>query len=187
VWVECVEQIADAFPGCLDGSFFGLSQKGFELGEDLLDRVEVGRVGRQEEELGAGGADGSTNGFAFVATEIVHDDDVALLERGHEDLLDIGQEAPAVDRTVDDAGRVDPVRPQCRQEGQRPPFAERRLGEEPLTSRASSMPARHVGLGPGLVDEDQPRRIELGLMALPALTPPCDVGPVLLRGVQAFF
>jgi hypothetical protein len=43
--------------------------------------------------------------------------------------------------------------------------------------------AGHVGLGPSLVDEDKPRRIELGLMALPAFTPPCDVGPVLLRGV----
>jgi hypothetical protein len=47
--------------------------------------------------------------------------------------------------------------------------------------------ARHVGLGPGLVNEDKPRRIELCLMSLPAITPPSDVGPILFGGVQAFF
>ncbi len=31
----------------------------FELGEDLFDRVQVGRVFGQEEELGAGRADGA--------------------------------------------------------------------------------------------------------------------------------
>jgi len=49
------------------------------------------------------------------------------------------------------------------------------------------MAAGHVGLGPGLVDEDQTGRIELALMALPALPLARDVGPVLLGRVQAFF
>ncbi len=96
-------------PGGLDGSSVGFAQQGLELCEDLLDRVEVGRVGRQEEELGAGGADGAADGLAFVAAEIVHDDDVAGLERRDEELLDIGAEALAVDRPVEDAGRIDPV------------------------------------------------------------------------------
>jgi hypothetical protein len=39
-----------------------------------------------------------------VTAEIVHDDDVAGFERRHEDLLDIGEEAEAVDRPIDDAG-----------------------------------------------------------------------------------
>ena len=42
-----------------------------------FDRIEVGTVGRQEEELGAGGADGVANGSPLVAAEIVHHDDVA--------------------------------------------------------------------------------------------------------------
>jgi hypothetical protein len=49
------------------------------------------------------------------------------------------------------------------------------------------MAARHVGLGPGLVDEDQPRSSKLSLMSLPALTPPSDVGSILFGCVQAFF
>ena len=55
----------------------GFAQQVLELGEDLLDRVQIGRVFRQEEELGAGGADGVAHRLALVAAEIVHDDDVA--------------------------------------------------------------------------------------------------------------
>jgi hypothetical protein len=49
------------------------------------------------------------------------------------------------------------------------------------------MRACHIGLGPGLIDEDQPLRVEPALIPLPALTPPFYVGPVLLGRVQAFF
>src|SRR2546430_10856869 len=44
---------ADGF----DGAGGGLAQEVLDLGEGLLDRVQVRRVFRQEEELGTGGAD----------------------------------------------------------------------------------------------------------------------------------
>ena len=44
-----------------------------------------------------------------MAVEIVHDDDVARRESGDDELLDIGGEELAVDRSVEHAGRVDPV------------------------------------------------------------------------------
>jgi hypothetical protein len=44
-----------------------------------------------------------------VGSEIVEDDDVARLERRHEELFDIGVEALAVDGPVEQAGRVDAV------------------------------------------------------------------------------
>jgi hypothetical protein len=57
----------------------GLAQGAFQLGEHLLDPIEVGRVGRQEEELGARGSDVLADSLGFVAAEIVNDDDVAWL------------------------------------------------------------------------------------------------------------
>jgi hypothetical protein len=36
VWFEAVEQLANAFPGRLKGSFRGFAHEMFELGEDLL-------------------------------------------------------------------------------------------------------------------------------------------------------
>jgi hypothetical protein len=50
----------------------------FELSEELLDRVQIGRVFRQVEEPGACGTDGSTHGVGFGRAKIVHDGDVAV-------------------------------------------------------------------------------------------------------------
>jgi hypothetical protein len=47
--------------------------------------------------------------------------------------------------------------------------------------------AGHIGLGPGLVDEDQAVRIKTPLILLPLGAPAGDVGAVLLGGEQAFF
>ena len=77
LWREGFEELADGGADGFDGSRGGFAQQVLELGEDLLDGVQVGRVFRQEEQLGAGCADGLANGFALVAAEIVHDDDVA--------------------------------------------------------------------------------------------------------------
>ena len=51
-----------------------LRSRGLELGKDLLDRVEVGRVARQKEQLGAGAADQFTDCLALMAAEVIHDD-----------------------------------------------------------------------------------------------------------------
>src|SRR3984885_230628 len=71
--------------------------------------------------------------------------------------------------------------------GEGPPFAEGRFGDEAFASGAAAMGARHVGFGPGLVDEDKPPRIDRRLTRLPPLTPPGDVRAVLFGGVKAFF
>src|ERR1700740_1419331 len=109
-----------------------------ELGEELLDGVEVGRVFRQEEELGPGGSDGLTYGFAPVAAEVVHHDDLIWLERGGENLLDIGPEALAGDRAIYEPGRVDAVMAQSGQKRHRLPAAMRDLDPQPLAARRPS-------------------------------------------------
>ncbi len=74
---EALEELADRGRDGIEAACAGSAQKVLQLGEDLLDGIEVGRVFRQEEELGAGGADGVANGSPLVAAEIVHHDDVA--------------------------------------------------------------------------------------------------------------
>jgi hypothetical protein len=41
---ECVEQSCDAVPKAVDGALGGLSQQRLELGEELLNRIEVRRM-----------------------------------------------------------------------------------------------------------------------------------------------
>jgi hypothetical protein len=49
------------------------------------------------------------------------------------------------------------------------------------------MAARHVGRGPGLVDEDEPLRIEIKLVLEPSFASDQDVGAVLLGRVRGLF
>lgn len=63
----------------------------------------------------------------------------------------------------------------------------RHAGHQALPTQGTAMGTGHVGLGPGLVDEDQAGRVDAALMAAPAFALGGDVGPMLLGGVQAFF
>ena len=113
-----VEQVSELSPCCLDGSRLCISHPVLELGEELLDGIEIGTVGRQEEHVGAGLADGAAGGLALVAAEIVEDDDVTLGQRWGENLLGIKRKELAVDRAIDDERRIDAVVSERADEGQ---------------------------------------------------------------------
>jgi len=76
-----LEEGPDPLPCCLDGSLVGFSEQRLELGEHLLDRVEIGAVRRQEQEMCPDLADRLADGFALVAAQIVEDDDIAGRQR----------------------------------------------------------------------------------------------------------
>ena len=171
----------------LDSSLGGVSQKRFQLSEDLLDGIEIGRVRWPEEQARAGGADGSPQRCAFVAAMVFEDDDIAGLYGRHQNRLDIGKETHAVDWPIEDARCGDAILAQSCEERQCLPVAVRNLCDQPRAAQRTPVGSRHVGLGPGLVDEDQALSIDLVLMAPPALTTARNVQPILLAGVQAFF
>ena len=121
------------------------------------------------------------------ASTHVHDDDIAGFEHGQELLLDIGAEASAVDRSVEDTRRGEPVAAQRAEEGQGAPMTMRGEAAQPLALWPPSPQRRHIGLDPGLVDEDQPPRVEPRLPGSPALAPARNVSAGLLKGEQGFF
>jgi len=174
-------------PCGFDGSLACPSEQVFQFGEDLFDRVEIRTVRRQEEEPCACGADGLANGITLVAAEIVHDHNVSGLQTGHEDLLDIEPEALAIDWAIKDAWRINPVVAQGGKEGHGLPMAMGHMGEQPLAFPAPAPDRRHVGLGPGLIDEHKALDGDIWLELPPRISPSCDVRPVLFGGVNGFF
>lgn len=78
----------------MDGSGGGLSEQGLELGEGHLDRVEVGRVWRQEQEPRSDLLDGFAHAADLVSRQIVHDHDVAGVKLGRKNLLGMGETSP---------------------------------------------------------------------------------------------
>ena len=134
-----------------------------------------------------GRPDRGTHGLALVAAEVIENDDVGRLQRGDEDIFDVETEQLAVDRTIDDPWRVDPIVAQGSEEGHRLPMTIRRLGFEPSAPDAPSPQGRHIGLGPGLIDENKPPGIDLPLIGFPARPLAGDIRPVLLARQNAFF
>lgn len=86
---EVVEKSSGSPPSCHDRSLGRLSHQVLEFGEDLLDRVEVGRVRRQEEQSSADGPDRRSHGLAFMAAEVIENDNVARPQGWNKLRLDI--------------------------------------------------------------------------------------------------
>lgn len=114
------------------GSFSGLTEQVFELGEHLLDGVQIRGVGRQEDQLRACLADGASYLGAFVAAQIVHNDDVACLKSWTQNLLHPCEHAVTVDGLIEHERGIDPIVTQRGDERHRAPVTVRNLGIEPL-------------------------------------------------------
>ena len=132
-------------------------------------------------------ANGGSHGPALVAAEIVHNHDIAGVKRRDEELFDVDQKSLAVDGTIEKPRRLDSIMAQGSKERHRVPMAVRRPGLETLSFGSPAAQGRHVGLGPGLVDEDEPARINARLKACPSGAPSLYVGTFLLAGQQSFF
>ena len=168
-------------------AFLGPAHPVLDLGEGLFDGIEVGAVGRQEPEPGAGGFDGVADGLGFVTSQVVHDDDVPRLQGSDELLFHVGEEAGAIDRAIEDAGRSELVTPKCRQERHGAPVPVRREARQALAFWPPAPEWRHVRLDPGLIDEHQALGINPGLPSPPTPPPMGDGGAASLKGEQRFF
>ena len=184
---ERSEKFSCGFPEAIDGAFISFAQEFFKLGEDLLDWVEVGRIGWQEQEVRARLFDHAPCRLALMAVKIVHDDDVPWFEGGDEDLLNIGFKTLPVDRPVKDKRRCEAVTAQGRDKGQGFPVAMRQLDGKALSLPAPAPQAGHIGLDPSLIDEHQAVDVDPALVFPPPEAPPRDVRPFLLAWKNAFF
>jgi len=174
-------------PSILDGALLCGAHPVLDLGEGLFDRIEIGGVRGQIPEPCTGIPDHATERRRLVTAEIVHDDDVAGLEDRNELLRDIGAEAFAVDRAIEDTRGSELIAAQGAEEGHGAPVPMRGEASQPGALRSPSAQWGHGGLDPGLVDEDQASGIEVGLPGSPAPPPVDDVGTGLLTGEQCFF
>ena len=158
-----------------------------ELGEDLLDWIEVWAVGRQEDHVCANTADRSSGCRSFVGAEVVEDDDVTLGKGRHKNVLDVDGEHIAVDGAVDNPWRIDAVMAESGDEGQRLPMAMGDMGFQPMPPWSPSTQRRHVCLDPRLIEEDKALGINLVLVRFPARPFAGDIRTRLFRRQHGFF
>jgi len=186
-WSEVIEQVADAVDERVDGSGWFMAQQCLEFGEGHLDRVHVGAVGRQVEDLSAPSDDRLAHARNLVCRQIVEDHNIALSERRGENVLDVGAEGIAIHRPVEHPRRGHAGQAQPGDERQGFPVSERRAVAAALADRRPAIKPRHLGVDAGLVEEDEALRIDERLGRPPQLAPRGDVRPVLLGRAQCFF
>ena len=163
------------------------AQQGLELGEGHFDGIEVGAVRRQVSQARAGGLDRLFDAMDLVSGQIVHDYDVAWPQLGNERLFDIGEKGLPVHRAVEDHGRSNAVVTQPGGEGGGFPMAMRHGGAASLAPGRTAVKARHLGVRGGLVDEDDPRRIEVELSFKPRLARRVHRAAALFGGMRRLF
>jgi hypothetical protein len=136
---------------------------------------------------GAGGFDGLTHGDRFMRGQIIHDDDVCGRERWRQHLLHIGQEGGAVHGAVEDHRCGHALQPERTDEGGRLPMPMRHRRPAAFTAPRATITPGHLGRCPGLVDEDQSLRFQIGLGLEPGPPTTLNVSALLFAGVRGFF
>jgi len=129
---------------------------GFEFGESHLDRIEVGAVGRQEEEPRPALFEDGGGLFAFVAGEVVEDDHVASVQRRGELGFDPGFEDFPVHRAIDHPRRGEAILTQGGDEGLGAPMTKGSFHLQALPLACPASQPCHLRRGPGLIDKNQP-------------------------------
>ncbi len=123
-----------------------------------LDWVQIGTVGRQEEEPRAALFEDGLGFFAFVAGEVVEDHHVAALKRWSQLGLNIFLEDFAVHGAVNDPRCGQAIMAQGGDKRLRSPVTEGRFHLQSLPPARTSAQARHLRRCSRLVDKDQPFR-----------------------------
>jgi len=135
--------------------------------------------------FGSGEYLGRNSSLALVAAKIVHDHDIALMQRRNQDFLDIALEAFAVDRPVEQPWRIEAAVPQRRQKGHGLPMAMRHVSFDALALGRPTAQRGHVG--PGLVDEDEVGDVDPAAVLAPLSAPARHIRTLLLGGDQGLF
>src|SRR3954451_19182441 len=184
---KVVEQGAACLPESGLSSCCRLPEQGLDLGKELLDRVEIRRIGRQVKHTGPCRPDRLLDPGDLVNSQVVHRDHVARLQRRREHLLDVGAERRPRHGSIEQKRCDDPAPPQPRHDGRGLPMTRRHRIDQALASWTPAGEAGHrCGRG-GLVDKDEALTIHVALPHPPAAAVPGHVGPILLGRSQALF
>ena len=184
---ELFEDGAECVANGIEGAWCHSPEQLFDFSEDLLDRIEVGAVGRKVEQSHACVLEAVADAGDLVGWQIVRDDDAAGRHFRDQVFNQPLAEDFAGHRRVDQHRRENAVMLQSRYEGGGHPVTMRCLAEERLAFMAPAMRSCHARGRAGLIDEHQRCEVEPGLRRLPDRTRYRDVGPVLLAGVDCSF
>ena len=109
------------------------------------------------------------------------------MERGDQDLLDVGEEAGTVNGAIEDAGRGQASDAERREERTGLPPRARRVVVDACAARGAAVAPEQIGGDAGFVEKHQVRRVPAWGRGVPGGARAGDVRPVVLGRPHRFF
>ena len=131
------------------------ANEGLELREAEFEGIEVRAIGGQVPEGGPGGLEGALDAGDLVGPAIVGNDDVAGLQGRHQDLFDVGAEALAIDRAVEDPRCGQPRDPQRGEKRAGLPAPAGGVVVDARAARCAAIPPKQLGGDAGFVQKHE--------------------------------
>ena len=131
------------------------AQASFQIGPETFDRIQLRAVRRQINRKAASVENRFANDVHLVDVEVVHDDDVALIDPWSQALFHEAEKRSTVDGRLarHDLGFL--AEPDRADERDRFPRAKRPQALHALAAKRSPVLATHSGLHKRLVDKDE--------------------------------
>ena len=117
----------------------------------------------------------------LFALQVVHDDDVAGTQAGHQKLLGISAGDGPVHGPVDQHGRDHAIHSHASHEGGVAPVSLRHRRVQPAVPGAALVKPGHLGREAAFIDEDQAGGVQASLGRKPVGACCDDIGTILLR------
>ncbi len=185
--LETWERCADRGPQDLARATARLPQDRFQLRKGMLDRIEVGTVFRQKPETGPAVLNRSADRRTLVTRQVVHDDDIAGGQRRDEDLLDVSEEARAVDRAIEDGGRGEARHAERGEKRRRMPAAIGRVVGDARTVEPPPIATHEIRAHATFIEKHEPRRVERRGGGVPGSAGERDVSAIVFGRAYRFF
>jgi len=152
------QSFGDGLIECFLASCLGRAEQLFEFCPGLLDRVEIGRIGWQVEQLGAGFFDPFAHRWSLVRAQVIHHHHVAGLQYRAQQMFDVCQENIRVGGLFYGHGCDHAVQAHGAQNGHDLPVAARRRLLDASASHAPRVEPRHRGSDTALIQKNQALR-----------------------------
>ena len=180
-------QVSSAFirPVTVRSAILRRKALSFEIG--FFDGVHVGAVRGQISQLGSRRLNELLDPWSLVARQIVHDDDVAFRERGNETFFHPFLEGCRIHRLIESLLGHEAGKAQTGDQRDGLVMAVGNADAQPSPSPAASAFARQICGSAGLIDENEPSRIEVELRPKPLLALLQYVRALLLLGMRGLF
>src|SRR5215210_4657304 len=150
------------------GTGTSLLENRLDLREGYLDRIEVRRVRRQEDDASCPRFDQLLNLLTFVGAQIIHDDHLPGLQCRGQKSLNIGLENLGGRRSLHGHRRTHPLNRHACQKGCVLASVAGHTAVGSLPFGSSSIAARHGSVGTAFIYKNELLRIDLPYLLAPA-------------------